>query len=159
MATVKTVKVDGEEIHIFNSAIYIFETNTNSTLSLDLIISEVSIKKFRKEETLITEIELEDNTVIHSIMYVKVLPSRLPHLHLFCEADDSYDQIDRFVENAVFPDVEAGITLEEIRKVEMPNEQINLKLTLPIDQVEWLKVQKKQVLNEMFKQMVSKSME
>jgi hypothetical protein len=49
-----------------------------------------------------------------------------------------------------FPNIEDGITIEEIRKVEMHNQEVRLKFNLPIDQVEWLKTQKKGRLNEIF---------
>ncbi|MEH7439940.1 hypothetical protein V7182_21070 [Neobacillus drentensis] len=157
MAIVKSVKIDGESIHVFNSAIYIFEANSVFTLELDLIVSEVVVKKYKKEETLIIEIELKDGRVIHSIMNVKILSGGLPQLNLFCELDDieEYQDFDRVSENdSWFPNIEEGITLDEIRKVEMPVEEISIKLKLPIEQVEWLKNQKKARLNEAFKEII-----
>lgn len=158
MVAIKSVKIDGENIHIFNSAIYIFESSTGSTLSLDMIVSEVTLKKYRKEETLIMEIELEDGRIIHSIMDVKILPGGLPQLNLFSDISDihEYENFDRVNENdSWFPNIEEGITIEEIRKVEMPCEDISVKLKLPIDQVEWLKKQKKRDLNEFFTEMIN----
>jgi hypothetical protein len=158
MAAVKSVKIDGENIHIFNSVIYIFETQSGYTLELDLIVSEVTVRKYKQEQTLIIEIELEDGRIINSIMHLKTLPGGLPQLNLFCDLDDTdeYEDLDRVDENSSwFPNVEEGITLEEIRKVEMPNENISLKLNLPIDQVEWLKKQKRASLNEMVKEFIS----
>ncbi|MFD0824261.1 hypothetical protein ACT8ZR_01110 [Neobacillus sp. M.A.Huq-85] len=157
MVRVKSVKVDGEGIHVFKSAIYIFESSTGITLEFDLIVSEVAVKKYKKEETLIIEIELEDGRIINSIMHVKILSGGLPQLNLFCELDaiDEYEDFHRVNENdSWFPNIEEGITIEEIRKVEMPNEDISLKLKLPIDQVEWLKAQKKASLNELFKEFI-----
>lgn len=157
MAAVKTVKIDGEIIHIFNSAIYIFESHSGFTLELDMIVSEVMFKKYKQEQTLIIEIELEDGRIIDSIMHLKTLSGGLPQLNLFCDLDDidEYEDFDRVDENSSwFPNVEDGITLEEIRKVEMPNEDVSLKLKLPIDQVEWLKKQKKKDLNEMFTHLI-----
>ncbi|WP_045521544.1 hypothetical protein [Neobacillus niacini] len=157
MAAVKTVKIDGEIIHIFNSAIYIFESHSGFTLELDMIVSEVMFKKYKQEQTLIIEIELEDGRIIDSIMHLKTLSGGLPQLNLFCDLDDidEYEDFDRVDENSSwFPNVEDGITLEEIRKVEMPIEDVSLKLKLPIDQVEWLKKQKKKDLNEMFTHLI-----
>ena len=157
MAVVKSVKFDGEDIYVFKSAIYIFESSSGFTLEVDLIVTEVVLKRYRKEDSLIVEIELEDGRIINSIMHVTVLPGRLPQLHLFCELDDlkEYEGINIVNEHdSWFPAIEEGITLEEIRKVEMPDEAITLKLTLPIDQVEWLKNQKKKYLNEMFKEII-----
>lgn len=157
MSKVKTVKIDGEEIYLFNSAIYIFESSSGNTLELEMIVSEVTVKKYRNEDTLIVEIELHDGTVINSIMHVKVFSGRLPQLHLFCEIDDpdEYMGVDRVNENDLwFPNIEEGITIEGIRKVEMPIEDVSLKLKLPIDQVEWLKKQKKQTLNDLIKEMI-----
>jgi hypothetical protein len=57
-------------------------------------------------------------------------------------------------EASLFPNIEEGITLEEIRRVEMPNEKITLKLNLPIEQTEWLMKQKKSDLDEMFKEII-----
>ncbi|MEH7014302.1 hypothetical protein V7087_26415 [Neobacillus niacini] len=158
MAAVKTVKIDGEIIHIFNSVIYIFESHSGFTLELDLIVSEVIVKKYKQEQTLIIEIELEDGRIIDSIMHLKTLSGGLPQLNLFCDLNDidEYEDFDRVDENSSwFPNVEDGITLEEIRKVEMPNEDVSLKLKLPIDQVEWLKKQKKKDLNEMFTHLIN----
>ncbi|WP_419887272.1 hypothetical protein ACN6MT_17490 [Neobacillus niacini] len=159
MTAVKSVKIDGEDIHIFNSAIYIFESTSGYTLELDLIVSEVTERKYKKEQNLIIEIQLESGRNIDSIMYVKTLSGGLPQLNLYCDLDsiDEYEEFDIVNENSSsFPDAEIGITLEEIRSVEMPNENISLRLNLPIDQVEWLKTQKKANLNEMFKELISK---
>lgn len=157
MAVVKTVKFDGEQIHMFNSAIYVFESGQDLSLQLDLIVSEVVLKKVNQAENLIVEIELQDDRLIQSIMHVKNIPGILPQLCLFAAIDNiqEYDYLDVVNENdAWFPNIEEGITLQEIRKVEMPDEEIRLKLKLPIDQVEWLKAQKKTRLNEMLQEMI-----
>jgi len=157
MAAVKIVKIDGESIHIFSSAIYLFESSTGFTLELDMIVSEVTVKKYKNEKNLIIEVQLEDGRTISSIMYVKVLAGRLPQLSLFCEINDpnEYPDFDRIHENdSEFPNIEEGITLEEIRKVEMPIEKINVKLKLPIDQVEWLQEQKPADLHQFFKDVI-----
>jgi hypothetical protein len=158
MAVVKSVKIDGENIHIFNSAIYIFESNSGYTLELDLIVSEVTERKYKKEQNLIIEIELENGRLIDSIMHLKTLSGGLPQLNLFCDLHeiDEYGELDKVNESSSwFPNVEEGVTLEEIRKVEMPNEKISLKLNLPINQVEWLKKQKKASLNELMQDFIS----
>jgi hypothetical protein len=157
MTAVKSVKIDGEDIHIFNSAIYIFESQTGYTLELDLIVSEVTVRKYKKVENLIIEIELENGRLIDSIMHLKNLPGGLPQLNLFCDLEDidEFDDLDRVSESSSwFPNAEEGITLEDIRKVEMPDEDISLKLKLPIDQVEWLKKQKRARLNELFNEFI-----
>ncbi|WP_284035392.1 hypothetical protein [Neobacillus sp. 114] len=158
MVVVKSVKIDGESIHIFNSAIYIFESSSGFSLQLDLIVSEVTVKKYRKFENLIMEIELEDGRILNSIMHAKILPGGLPQLNLFCELDDlnEYEDFEKINENdSWFPNIEEGITLEEIRKAEMPDEEVSLKLKLPINQVEWLKAQKKSVLIKMFNEVIN----
>lgn len=159
MTKVKAVKIDGEEIHIFNSALYIFESSAGYTLELDIIVTEVVEDKYRQEENLIIEIELEDGRIISAIMNLKVFTGGLPQLNLYCELGedelDDYPGIDRVHESdLVFPNAEEGVTLEEIRKVEMPDRKIRLNLTLPIDQVEWLGVQKNKRLNQLFKQWI-----
>jgi hypothetical protein len=157
MVAVKSVKIDGENIYIFKSAIYIFESNMGFTLQLDIIVSEVVVKKYKKEENLIIEIELEDGRIVESIMHLKILPGGLPQLNLFCEIDsnEEYDGFNIFHENdSYFPNIEEDISLKEIREVEMPYEDVRLKLALPIDQVEWLKTQKNKALNEMFKEFI-----
>ncbi|MEH7119261.1 hypothetical protein V7128_17870 [Neobacillus vireti] len=81
----------------------------------------------------------------------------MPQLNLFCELDgpDDYYFLEQVNENdSWFPNLEEGLTIEEIRKVEMPVEAINLKLKLPIDQVEWLNTQKRAKINEMFKDFI-----
>lgn len=154
---VKTVKIDGESLHIFNSALYIFESSIGYTLQLDVIVSEVVVNRYKAEEQLIIEIELEDGRIISSIMHLKTLPGGLPQLNLFCDIDDPEEYPGFHIVNETdskFPDIETGITLEDIRKVEMPNEKVTLKLTLPINQVEWLKVQKSKDLNAIFKELL-----
>jgi len=157
MVEVKSVLIDGESIHLFKSAIYIFESSSGCTLELNMIVSEVVLKKYRKVDNLIIEIELEDGRLINSIMHLKILAGGLPQLNLFCELDDSldYEGLNRVNENdSWFPNIEDGITIEEIREVEMPNEDVSFKLNLPIDQVEWIKKQKKKSLNEIFQELI-----
>jgi hypothetical protein len=157
MVVVKSVKIDGESIYVFNSAMYIFESSSGYTLQLDMIVSEVMVKKYKGYDNLIIEIELDDGRVINSIMHVKILQGKLPQLNLFCEFGDLDDFEDIIVLNEndfSFPNIEEGITIEEIRKVEMPIEDVRLKLRLPIDQAEWLSKQKKGALNEMIKEMI-----
>ncbi|MDR7236892.1 hypothetical protein [Neobacillus drentensis] len=158
MAVVKSVTIDGESIHVFRNAIYIFESSSGFTLELDLIVSEVVIKKYKTVDNLIVEIELEDGRIINSIMHVKILSGGLPQLNLFCDLDDiqEYADFDRVNENdSWFPNIEDGITIDEIRKVEMPNEDVSIKLNLPINQIEWIKKQKKKSLNEIFQKMIN----
>lgn len=157
MVVLKSVKIDGESIHVFKSVIYIFESSTGFTLQLDMIVSELVVKKYREFENLIVEIELEDGRILNSIMHLKIFQGRLPLLNLFCELDDiqEYENIKVVNEDdSWFPNVEEGITIEDIRKVEMPIEEARLKLKLPIDQVEWLKNQKTKDLNDIFKEMI-----
>ncbi|MBT2725283.1 hypothetical protein [Bacillus sp. ISL-46] len=157
MAVVKSVTIDGESIHVFRNAVYIFESSSGFTLELDLIVSEVVVKKYKTVENLIVEIEFEDRRIINSIMHVKILAGGLPQLNLFCALDDikEYQDFKRVNENeSWFPNIEEGITIEEIRKVEMPNEDVSLKLNLPIDQVEWIKKHKKKSINEIFQELI-----
>jgi hypothetical protein len=158
MVTVKTVKIDGKSIFVFNSEIYIIESIEGYTLELDIVVSEVTLRKYQREDTLIVEIELEDGSLISSIMDVKVLPGKLPQLNLFCEIVNLNDYPTLRVVNendSEFPNVEkTSITIETIRKVEMPNERINVKLNLPIDQVEWLQKHKSKELNQLFKELI-----
>lgn len=162
MSAIKFISLDGEEIYVFNSAIYIFESSSGSTLEVDMIVSEVTLRKYQDRDSLITEVELEDGRQISSFMFLKAVPGKLPRLSLFCEIDpeEPYEGLLRIREDAPdFPDIEAGITLEEIRKVEMPNEKITLKLNLPINQVEWLKEQKNKELNELFRELLGEYLE
>lgn len=157
MVKVKEVKIDGESIYIFNSAIYIFESSAGFTLELDIIVSEIVERKYRGEENLILEIELHDGRVINTIMHQKSLQGGLPQLNLYCELNDMDDYQDFHYVNEndlVFPNVEEGITLEEIRKYEMPNEKVKLTLTLPIDQTEWLSKQNGRDLSGIFKEVI-----
>jgi hypothetical protein len=162
MVVVKSVTIDGESIHVFRNAVYIFESSSGFTLEVDLIVSEVVVKKYKNVDNLIVEIELEDGRIINSIMHVKILSGGLPQLNLFCEIDDpqEYEDFNRVNENdSWFPNIEDGITIEEIRKVEMPNEDVSIKLNLPIEQVEWLKKQKKKTLNAIFQEMIYEYLE
>ncbi|WP_258309271.1 hypothetical protein [Cytobacillus oceanisediminis] len=121
-------------------------------------MSEVTLRKYEDRESLIAEIELEDGRLISSFMFLKSLPGKLPRLNLVWELDEgeTYEDILRVSESDLaFPDIEEGITLEDIRKVEMPNEKVTLKLTLPIDQVEWLKEKKNKELSQIFKELLN----
>lgn len=162
MVRVKSVSIDGENIYVFNSTIYLFESSSGLTLELDMIVSEVALKKSKDRESLICEIELEDGRIYSSFMFAKSFPGKLPQLNLFCNVDESedYEGFPIVSENdQEFPTIEESITLEDIRKVEMPNEKITLKLTLPIDQVEWLKSKKPKELNAVLKELLYGSME
>lgn len=157
VSEVTSVKIDGEDIYVFKSALYIFVSGSEKTLELEMIVTEVVARKYKDEENLIVEITLQDGSVISSIMHLKVWSGGLPQLNLYCEVDDieEYQNIDIVTENdSYFPNIEEGITLEEIRKIEMPNEKISLKLNLPIDQTEWLASQKNAELNKIFKEMI-----
>lgn len=157
MVKVKSVKIDGNEVQFFNSAVYVFADSESYALELDMIVSEVTQRKYQNEENLIIEMELEDGRVFSNIMAVRPWPGKLPGLTLYCGIDDmgEYPGFSVVSENDVeFPDIEEGITLEEIRKVEMPNERITLRLNLPIDQTEWLTKQKKAKLNELFQEII-----
>lgn len=157
MVKVKEVKIDGESIHLFKSAIYLFESSAGYSLELDIIVSEVVVKKYKYEENLIIEIELEDGRIINSIMHLKGLPGGLPQLNLFCELNDIEEYHDFYMvseNDSVFPNIEEGVTLAEIRKHEMPNEKVTLKLKLPIDQVEWINEQKNKDLAEILKEAI-----
>jgi|GEM_PF-5086189 len=158
MVNVKSVKIDGEEIFVFNSAIYIFEASTGLTLECNMIVSEVVVKKYQHVENVIVEIELDDGRLIQSIMFINTLQGGLPQVHVYCDLDEiaGYEDFDRVNENdSRFPVIEEGITLEDIRKVEMPIETITFKVKLPIDQVEWLKRQKRNVLQEMLSEFIT----
>lgn len=157
MVEVRSVKIDGESIHVFNSAIYIVESSSGFTLELDIIVSEIVERKYGNEENLILEIELQDGRMINTIMHVQRLSGGLPKLNLYCELNDigDYQNFQIVNENDIsFPTLEEGLTIEDIRKVEMPNEDVRLKVTLPIDQSEWLKNQKADDLNEMIREAI-----
>lgn len=157
MVEVKSVKIDGESIHIFNSAIYIFESISGYTLEFTMIVSEIALKKYRNEENLILEIELIDGRLINTIMHPQGLSGGLPQLNLYCDMNGIDEYQDFLIvkeEDPVFPKIDEGITLEEIRKYEMPNEKVTFKLNLPIDQAEWLTKQKKGDLEEIIKEAI-----
>lgn len=157
MVIVSSVKLDGEEVHVFNHAIYLFDSNSGITLELDMIVSEVVFRKYNDENNVIAEIELENGKVINSIMHIKLLTGKLPQINLFCDIEDpdDYPELDILSENdSQFPIIDEGITLEEIRQVEMPNEKVTIKVSLPIDQVEWLKSQKIADLSQVVKEMI-----
>lgn len=157
MAEVKSVKIDGEFVHIFDSSIYIFQSGTGLTLELAMIVSEIAVRKYCNEENFIVEIELEDGRLINTIMHLQGFSGGIPQLNLYCVLDDIDEYHDFYVvkeDNPVFPKIGDGITLAEIRKYEMPYEKVTLKLTLPIDQTEWLAKQKKADLERIFKEAI-----
>ena len=88
MIKVISVKIDGEEIHVFNSAIFVFEASSGFTLECNLVVTEVVVKKYQREENVIVEIELEDGRLINSIMMVNTIHGGLPQLHLCCDLGD-----------------------------------------------------------------------
>lgn len=149
MVQIREIKIDGESIHFFQSAIYIFESSTGHSLELMMVVSEIVEAKYKDLENLFLEIELNDKRVFSIIMNPQRITGGLPKLCLFCDIDsvEEYQGFQIVQESDQnFPDIEEGITIEEIRKQEMPNVKVNLKLTLPIDQKEWLDKQKKKDL-------------
>jgi hypothetical protein len=157
MVEIKSVKIDGTDIHIFKSVIYIFESSSGYSMELGMVVSEVVLRKYGHEENLILEIELEDGRVINTIMQPQGFLGGVPRLHLYCDIDDVEDypafQVVKESDES-FPKLDEGITIEEIRKYEMPNEKVNLKLTLPIDQAEWIAKQKKSDINTIIKEAI-----
>ncbi|WP_147534632.1 hypothetical protein [Bacillus marasmi] len=157
MVQIKEIKIDGEPIHFFNSAIYIFESSAGSSLELTMVVSEIVEAKYKEIENLFLEIELIDKRVFSFIMHPQRVTGGLPKLNFFCDIDsiEDYQGFPIVQEsNPIFPDIEAGITLEEIRKHEMPFVKVNLKLTLPIDQTEWLAKQKKKNLEQFIQEAI-----
>ena len=157
MVEVKSVKIDGASIHIFKSVIYIFESSSGYTMELGMVVSEVVLRKYEHEENLILEIELNDGRVINTIMHPQGFLGRLPQLNLYCDVDDVDEYKDfQIVKEGdkTFPKLDEDITIEEIRKYEMPNEKVNLKLNLPIDQAEWLAKQTKRDLDNIIKKVI-----
>lgn len=159
MVEVKTVKIDGEPIHFFSSAIYIFESSIGYSLELTMVVSEIVEAKLNHIENLILEIELDDGRVLNLIMHPQGKSAGLPKLNLFCDIDsvEEYRDLTIVHESApVFPDIEQGITIEEIRMHEMPNVSVTLKLNLPIDQAEWLAKKKKKELEHLIVEAIYK---
>ncbi|WP_110929571.1 hypothetical protein [Bacillus massiliglaciei] len=161
MVKVLSVKIDGEEIHIFNSFLYIFESHGFHTLELDLIVSEVAQRRYNKEENHIIELVTE-GTEINAFMFSKGLPGGLPRINLYAEIEGSevYPFLPVFHEgDRGFPDIEEGLTIEEIRKVEMPEEFFTCKVKLPIDQVEWLSKKKPKEFKEFLQKAIAEQWE
>jgi len=157
MVEVKSVKIDGASIHIFKSVIYIFESSSGYTMELGMVVSEVVLRKYEHEENLILEIELNDGRVINTIMHPQGFLGMIPQLNLYCDVDDVDEYKDfQIVKEGdkTFPKLDEDITIEEIRKYEMPNEKVNLKLNLPIDQAEWLAKQTKRDLDNIIKKVI-----
>ncbi|NMD70379.1 hypothetical protein HHO41_08740 [Bacillus sp. DNRA2] len=157
MVQVKTVVIDGEPIHFFNSAIYIFESSNSYSIELTMVVSEIVVAKYNQIENLFLEIELTDGRLFNFLMHQQGDSGGLPKLNLFCEVgniEEYYDFQIIHESDPNFPDIEAGLTIEEIRKHEMPNVKVNLKLTLPIDQAEWLSKQKKKDLEHLIRETI-----
>ncbi|WP_026693396.1 hypothetical protein [Peribacillus kribbensis] len=154
MTKVKTVKIDGEDIYIFNSVLYILEASAGWSLILDMIVTEITQERYKKEENLILEIELEDGRVFNSIMHIQPIPGGLPQLSLYTYIDDANEYPDVMIVNeneTSFPRIDQDLTIEEIRKVEMPQVKVKLNLTLPIDQAEWIAGKKKKELDQILR--------
>jgi hypothetical protein len=154
---IESVKIDGENIHMFDSTIYIFESSSGYTLEVAMIVSEVVVNKYKNVENLILEIELKNGRLINSIMHLQSLSGGLPQLQLFCVVDDPEEYKDIYLVkeiDPVFPQIGEGITLKEIRKFEMPNERVKLNLTLPIDQAEWIAQKKKSEIEKILKEAI-----
>jgi hypothetical protein len=154
---VKSIKLDGESIHVFDSAIYLFESSSGYTLELMMIVSEVVLRKYKNAENIIVEIELDDGRLINSIMHLQSLSGGLPQFHLFCAIDDFDDYQDFYLVkeiDPVFPRIGEGLTLQDIRQYEMPNERVKFNLNLPIDQAEWIAKQTKKDLEKIFKEFI-----
>ncbi|WP_409294186.1 hypothetical protein V1498_13220 [Peribacillus sp. SCS-26] len=161
MAGIASLRIDGEEIMVFNASIYIFKSSGGYSLELECVVGEITATKYEKVENMIVEIELTNGSYLNTIMHKGNGKGRLPRLHIYCELDDpdEYKGIPVIDENeADFPDIDEGLSLAEIREYEMPMVKVKLAAVLPINQAEWLGKLKKKELEAFLTEAVSQGM-
>jgi hypothetical protein len=147
---IKSVKLNDEPIHVFDYNWYIYDHEDGDyDLNLELIITEIVAGKFNFEDKVNVSLrydnEEEQNLLMSVDSVIEVGHPEIPTIDFSGPIDDpkefeglrivkwktSYEEY-RFHKE--------DITIEEIRKVEMPNRDvnINLNLNLPIDLQEWV---------------------
>ncbi|MEH7157458.1 hypothetical protein [Neobacillus drentensis] len=144
---IKSIKINDEMIHIFDYALFIFDGNENDySLSLDIMVSEVVALKFYNEDKVKVCWQYnngEEQTFMMNLDHVtEVGNTEIPELNLTVDIDNPKDfwwlKTVNFDTKEEYPSLRKDITIDEIRKVEMPDRELDLTVMIPIDLEEWL---------------------
>ncbi|MES1047224.1 hypothetical protein FOA22_22480 [Heyndrickxia oleronia] len=149
MSKIVTVKFDNEPVHVFDSTIYIYQNESNKFgLNLEFIITEIVAKKYHyyRDKVNVT-FELSNGMIKNYPMSVEdvteVGNAEIPviFLHTDIPSIEGFEDViilDDDTFNEKYPELNKNISIEEIRKVEMPKEDVDIEVNLPIDLAEWI---------------------
>jgi hypothetical protein len=163
MNIVKSVKVNGSEIYVFKSDLYLFELDGEYDLNLVLIVSEDDEEKFNGGKKVNVEILTYDGREFNLEMSSNIRNTSIPVLYFAASIEniDDYKNIDIVNSDQMNERdalLERDITLADIRKVKMPYREYDIELTLPIDQIEWLHDKDKDQISKIIEEALYKYM-
>lgn len=146
MRKITTIKLNNQEEHIYSYEMYIFDEEEDGyDFHIEVVISEIVAEKYYEASEIDVTIIYENNEEKQLSMKVfditQVGNAEVPILHLCKESIniDEYRDLRVFnVDNYEVRDIKSDLTIEDIRKVEMPLSEVYTTLILPIDQTEWI---------------------
>ncbi|TWE05991.1 hypothetical protein FB550_1026 [Neobacillus bataviensis] len=147
MKEIKSVRINGDPIHLFDCVMYIFDNeNGKYFLHLDLIVTEVEMLKYRFNQEVRVSIKYNNGKEQNLTMLVQgtteIGNAEIPILELCVDIDNPEDFQGIKIVNWETPIEEFSlrndILIEEIRKIDMPNKNVEIQATLPIDLQEWV---------------------
>ncbi|WP_028392736.1 hypothetical protein [Bacillus cihuensis] len=148
MPQIKRVKINGEEIRLLNNVLYLhYSEGDGYSLLLDTVITEVDARKYSHKDKAEVLLRYDDDKEESLDMFItgvtEVGNGDVPVLELEVNIDNHEKFRNLEVVNGdsiecKFPDPTVGITIEEVRKIDMPSDKIDITAILPIDLKEWL---------------------
>ncbi|MBM7690840.1 hypothetical protein JOC77_000243 [Peribacillus deserti] len=161
MSNISSVKINGENIHLFASDLYIRQENGYETLCLQIVMGEEDQESNSLLKDAVVKITLDDQRVFTKIMKIeKVGYYHLPGLLLAGKIENfhEFEGIDIISENeSLRTRMDKEITLDDIRKVKMPHDDDEFRL--PVEQLEWLSEFGAEEKNEIVKRAIYDYME
>lgn len=152
MKIINKVQINGEAIHVFDYIWYLIKITENDyRLNIELVVSEVVAKKYYRHGEIDVQLTYENEEVETLIMDIDYLEgvsgdAAIPIMELgvTLTSIDGYEDIKVYDDSVIWreggewPRVSPSVTIEDIRKIEMPDEIIDISVTLPIDLTEWI---------------------
>lgn len=154
MKIINKVQINGEAIHVFDYICYFIKSAENDyRLNIELVVSEVVAKKYYRHGQIDVQLTYENEEVEMLIMDIDYLEevsgdAEIPIMELGATLTsiEGYEDIKVYDDSVIWnedrgwPRVTPSVTIEDIRRVEMPDEEIDISmtLTLPIDLTEWI---------------------
>ncbi|MDQ0975878.1 hypothetical protein QFZ31_005756 [Neobacillus niacini] len=147
MKDIKYVRINEELIHVFDYVRYVYDNEIGDCFfHLDLIVTEVVIIKYVFDQEVKVSLVYnngEEHTFTMLVQGVtEVGNAEIPILELCVKIDDpeKFQELKIVKWDTPLEEYSLGnnITIEEIRRIEMPNREVQFEATLPIDLEEWV---------------------